>query len=84
MISIQSTVSVLTRLSATATLGDTIDLVRQKALMACSIALKAFLQPFPPAKPIHAGLAIMLVVCAFFRLYMDILVTSEGTRWPTE
>jgi hypothetical protein len=66
MISIQSTISILTRLSATATLGDTIDLVRQKALMACSIAPKVFLQPFPPSKAIHAGLAILLVVCAFF------------------
>jgi hypothetical protein len=66
MISIQSTISILTRLSATATLSDTIDLVRQKALMAYSIALKVFLQPFPSAKAIHAGLAILLVVCAFF------------------
>ena len=42
MKSIKSTVSILIRLSATASLGDTIGLVRHKALMAYSTTLTVF------------------------------------------
>ena len=41
--SIKSTLSILTTLSATATLGDSIGLVRQNVLSACSTALTIFL-----------------------------------------
>ena len=64
--SIKNTVSILSTLFATASLDDAMGLVRQKVLMACSTALTVFLQPFPPAKAIYAGLAILLAVCASF------------------
>jgi len=63
MNAIKSTVSILTRLSETASLSIDIGLVRLHALVACSTALTA-LQPFPPVKAIHVGLAILLAVCA--------------------
>ncbi len=66
MKSIKSIVSILSRLFATAFLNDVIDLVRQKLLTTFSTALTFFLQPFPPAKAIYAGLAILLSVCSLF------------------
>jgi hypothetical protein len=62
---IESTISILSTLPATAFLGYAIDLVRQKAPMAGSTILTIFLQPFPPAKAIQAGLAVLLAVCNF-------------------
>lgn len=62
--SIKNTLSILTTLSDTATLGDSIGLVRHNVLVVYSTALTVFFQPFSPAKAIHAGLAILLDVCA--------------------
>jgi hypothetical protein len=64
--SIKKTVSILSTLFATASLDDAVGLVRQQVLIACSTALTVFLQSFPPAKAIYAGLAILLAVCASF------------------
>ena len=64
MKSIKSTLSILTRLSIPASLGDAVVLVRRNILMAVSTALIGFAQAFPPAKAIQAGLAILLDVCA--------------------
>ena len=64
--SIKNTLSILTTLSDT-TLGDSIGLVRHNVLVAYSTTLTGFLQPFPPAKAIHAGLAILLDVCTTFQ-----------------
>ena len=61
---IESTVSILYTLSATASLGEANGLVRQNVPMGCSTSLMNFLQPFPPAKAILAGLAILLAVCS--------------------
>ena len=62
--SIKNTLSILTTLSDTATLGDSISLVRRNVLVVYFTALTAFFQPFSPAKAIHAGLAILFDVCA--------------------
>ncbi len=62
--SIKKTISILSTLFATASLDDAV--VRQKVLIACSTALTVFLQSFPPAKAIYAGLAILLAVSASF------------------
>jgi hypothetical protein len=64
--SIKNTVSILSTLFSTASLDDAMGLVCQKVLMACSTALTVFLQSFPPAKAIYAGLAILLAVCGSF------------------
>ena len=64
--SIKNIASILSTLISTAAFGEAIDLVRQKALMACSMALTVFLQSLPPAKAIYAGHAILLAVRAFF------------------
>jgi len=61
---IKDIASILATLSATASLGDSIGLVRQKSLMASLMVLTFSLQPFPPATAIYAGLAILLSVCA--------------------
>jgi hypothetical protein len=61
--SIKNTLSILTTLSDTATLGDSIGLVSQKLLTACPTVPTPFVQPFSPAKAVHAGLAILLDVC---------------------
>jgi len=63
MESIESTVSILSTLSATASLGEAIGLVRRGIDRLFYIPDK-FLQPFPPAKAILAGLAILFDVCA--------------------
>ena len=66
--SINNTLSILTTLSDTATLGDSIGLVRHNVLVVYSTTLTAFFfQPFSPAKAIHAGLAILLDVCTALR-----------------
>ncbi len=64
MKSIKSTVSILTTLSATASLGDTIGLVSQKGTDSVFHIPDVFLQPFHPVKAIYAGLAILLAVRA--------------------
>jgi hypothetical protein len=64
--SIKNTISILSRLFATASLDEAIDLVRQKALMVCSTTLNIAFQSFPPEKAIYTGLAILLAVRASF------------------
>jgi hypothetical protein len=65
---LKNTVLIVATLSTKASLGDTIGLVCQKSLMASPAALTFSLQPFPPATAIHAGLAILLSVCAILLL----------------
>jgi len=72
---IESTVSILSTLSANTALGGSIGLVRQNALIGCSTS-DNFLQAFPPANAIQAGLAVLLAVCAFHCSYLYILVTA--------
>jgi hypothetical protein len=62
MISIKTIVSNLTTLSAMASLGDAVGLVRQKALIGLR-HLNQFLQKIPPSKAILAALAILLDIC---------------------
>ena len=62
MKSIKIIVSNLTTLSATASLGDAVGLVRQKALIGLQ-HLNRFLQKILPSKVILAALAILLDVC---------------------
>jgi hypothetical protein len=66
MESIKNTVPILSKISATTSLGDTVDLVTPLGADSCSTALTIFLQSFPPAKAILVGLAILLAVCASF------------------
>ena len=68
--SIKTTVSILTSLSAAARspLADAVGLVRQIAMVVLFTFLTLFLQPFPPAKAIQAGLAILLDVCAALQI----------------
>jgi hypothetical protein len=72
---IESTVSILSTLSANTVLGASIGLVRQNTLMVFHI-FDNFFQAFPPANAIRAGLAVLLAVCAFRCLYVHILVTA--------
>ena len=65
--SIEGTVSVLCRLLATPARGDAIGLVRQKALMGIYVSLILVLQGFQPAEAIQTGLAVLIVVCPFFK-----------------
>jgi hypothetical protein len=67
MKAIKITVSILTPLSDTASLADTVGIVSQNALVTFfHISDRLFKASFPPAKAIHAGLAILLQVCAIF------------------
>jgi hypothetical protein len=59
---LKTVVSVLHTLSENFALGEAIELVRQKASCRCSKCLILYSQPFPPAKAIFAGLAILLAV----------------------
>jgi hypothetical protein len=61
--SIKCTVSMLFTLSATASFGDAIGLVRNGELMASLNIPDRSLQPYPPAKALLAGLAILIAVC---------------------
>jgi hypothetical protein len=61
--SIKCTISMLFTLSATAPFGDANGLVRKGDLMASLNIPDGSLQPYPPAKAILAGLAILLSVC---------------------
>jgi hypothetical protein len=67
--SVESTMAVLTTLSATASFGDVIGLVRQKCIGGMLSTSDHSLQPFPPVKAICAGLAILLSVCALLCAY---------------
>ena len=59
---IKVTVWILTTLSATASLDDTFDPVRQKALMVFHIS-DHFPQTLSPVNAIYTGLAMLLAVC---------------------
>jgi hypothetical protein len=79
MKSIKITVSILSKISSTASLADAFGLVRQKALIACLTSLTSDLQTFPPAKAILACLAILLDVRAVLQFRCRYgLVTSVG------
>jgi hypothetical protein len=65
MKSIKTTVSILTSLGAAVSFADTFEMVRQRVPLACFTSLTGFLQPFPPAKAIYSGLAILLDVCTY-------------------
>ena len=62
MKSIKSSVDVLYVLSGSTVLGEGIGLVRPKVIILV-LLLIIILQPFPPAKAIFAGIAILLAVC---------------------
>jgi hypothetical protein len=80
--SIKTIVSILTRLSVAAPLTDAVSLVRQIAMVVRFTFLTFFLQPFPPAKAIQAGLTILLDVCAalqiIYRYLCDIQVDQAA------
>ena len=61
--SIARILSILTKLSATASLDGAVGLVRQRVLMECSY-LTSFSRRFPLVDAIHLGLAVLLGVCA--------------------
>jgi len=60
---IASTLSILTKISTTASLDGVVGLVRQRVLMECSY-LTSVSQRFPLVDAIHLGLAVLLEVCA--------------------
>jgi len=70
---IKTTVSILSKLSSTASLDSGLGLVRQQELVACFTSLTVFLQTLPPVKAIKICLVILLDVCAV--LYFML-------RWP--
>jgi hypothetical protein len=77
---IQSTVSILYALSATASLGNAIGLVRQKTLTVCSQTLIIFHSNSHPRKQSRLPLLSYLLYVPLFRSYIGILMTSEQTR----
>ncbi|SRR6266851_2059730 len=84
MKSIENTVSILYRLSATASLGDVIGLVCQKALMGCSTSLTVFLSHSHLRKQYLPALLCYLLYVPFFSSYVgypsscDIQVIQEA------
>ena len=62
MKSVNCSVDVLYILSISTVLGEGVGVVRPKQSSAF-LVLYRFLQPFPPAKAIFAGIAILLAVC---------------------
>lgn len=82
--SIKNIVSFLYKLSDTAALGDNIGLVCQETLMAVFYIFDIVLQTFPPAKAIHTGLGVLLVVCVFLKsrraYHFDIQVHQTAKR----
>ena len=82
MKSIENTVSILYSLSATAFLGEVIGLVRQKALMGCSVSLTGFFSHSHPRKQYLPALPSYLLYVPFSRSYVgypcDIQVNQEA------
>jgi hypothetical protein len=70
MKSIESTVSILYTLSATASLGDVIDLVYQKALMGCSVSLTGFFSHSHLRKQYSPALLSYSLYVPFFSSYV--------------
>jgi len=75
MKSIKATISILTKLSSAALLTDAFGLVRQQELVVCFTSLTVFLQTLPPARAMHACLAILLDVRPVLQFML---------RWPSE
>jgi len=74
---VNGTISIISTLSATTFLREDIGgLVCQKDADGVSTTLMAFLQSLPPAKAIHAGVALLLDVCSFFTYHASILRPS--------
>ena len=61
---VKSTLSIFTNLSASASLGNAVGLVGHKRADGAFHMSDGFLQPLPLANTMHAGLAILLAVCA--------------------
>jgi hypothetical protein len=80
MKSLKCSVDILYTLSGIV-LGEGIGLVRLKTSNRSTLFLTVSLQPFPPAKAIFAGMAILLVVCLFSRFHPRIPVTRKSYRW---
>jgi hypothetical protein len=83
--SIKTIVSVLATLSASTSLGDALDLVRQTALITLPYP-SLFLQKIPPAKALLAALAILLDVCAILRFmcrYLCDIQVNQAARSVT-
>ena len=82
--SIKSTVSILTRLSATASLAVDIDLVCLQELMACSVlaALTGFTALPSREKNTHWSRYPACCTCRCLRIHMAILVTIKRIRRP--
>jgi len=82
MMSIQGTVSILTRLSATAPLAVDIDLVRQQPLAMCSTALTVFTAI--PNRESNTRLSCYITCCMYhsLRACVAVLVISKRTRQP--
>jgi len=79
---VKSTTSILSTLSTTAAFDWAVGLVCPKALMTRFTSLTVLLQTFSPEDALHAGLAILFAVRAFFSYYMRILVTFLCIRRP--
>jgi hypothetical protein len=77
MKSIRSIVSILTRLSTSASLSDSIGLVRQKALMVCSIALTIFHSNSHLRLQSTLALLSYSLYVWFYSIYVRIFVTSR-------
>jgi hypothetical protein len=78
--SLEAIVSVLHTLSENYALGEGIGLVRLNLTNKYSVFLMLYSKPFPPAKLIFAGFAILLAVRSFLISYVYILVTCQCVR----
>ena len=74
--SIENIVSMLFSISTTTSFRDAIVLVRKEALMTCLHIHDGLSQPYPPAKAIATGLAILFSACAVLSC-VGILLTSK-------
>jgi hypothetical protein len=81
MTSIKSTIYLLSTLSTTAAFDWAIDMVRRPEVSTCSTSL-TFFQTLSPENSFHAGLAILLAVCAFPHSLRAHPVTSRYIRRP--
>jgi hypothetical protein len=77
--SLKIVVSALSKVSATAALGQAIGMVCPRPLVGCLAFLMPIRQSFPPADALHTGLAILLTVRAS-PFFMRVFVTSMYSR----
>ena len=82
VMSIQSTASILTRLSATASLAVDIDLVRQYSLAICSTVLTVFIAIPNSESNTRWFCYITCCMCHALRTCVAVLVTPERIRRP--